>query len=297
MSNFFSYELPSIFSKLPRRLLPYVQLSRPYHFAGGVIPSLVGLSFVHNVDSMLKWYILFAIGSFAILGAGATINDIIDEHVDVSYYRSMSRPITSGRIHILDAILYFFVQLVIAFIVWLQLPETIKLMTLMNVFLVCIYPFMKRFLYVTQVYLGLVSAAPCLISYYMFEHNINIGIMCLWVALSIHCMVFDTFFEYSEYFHNKNIKAKSLALLIGANPKNFLASSIIFSLILLVYAGIERSLSMYYFAAVLLVECLTLIVIRKVNLTNQEQCLKSFLAIQMSNVVIFVGSTLDAYIK
>lgn len=297
MSNFFSYELPSIFSKLPKRLLPYVQLSRPYHFAGGVIPSLIGLSFIHNVDSMLKWYVLFAIGSFAILGAGATINDIIDEKVDVSYHRSMSRPITSGRIHILDAILHFFIQLVIAFIVWLQMPETIKLITLINVFFVCIYPFMKRFLYVTQVYLGLITAAPCLISYYMFEHNINIGIICLWIALSIHCMIFDTFFEYSEYFHNQNIKAKSLALLIGAKPKNFLASSSFLALVILVYAGIECSLSRYYFASVLLAECSTLIIIRKVNLTDQEQCLKSFLAIQMSNVVIFIGSALGAYIK
>ena len=156
---------------------------------------------------------------------------------------------------------------------------------------------MKRFLYITQVYLGLITAAPCLISYYMFENNISVGIICLWIALSIHCTVFDTFFEYSEYFHNQNIKAKSLALLIGAKPKHFLTISTIFALLLLLYAGIACSMSRFYFIFALLAECSTLFIINTINLTDQEQCLKSFLAIQMSNVVIFSGSILGAYIK
>ena len=79
---FFSYELPGIFSKFPRRLLPYIQLSRPYHFAGGVIPCLMGFHFASVQYDVLKWYILFIIGSFAILGAGATLNDIIDEKIE-----------------------------------------------------------------------------------------------------------------------------------------------------------------------------------------------------------------------
>lgn len=296
-NDFFSYELPVIFSGLPRGVLPYVQLSRPYHFAGGVIPCLMGFHFASIQYDILKWYILFIIGSFLILGAGATINDIIDHSIDKQYYRTMTRPIPSGRVSVQTALVYLFAQLSGAFIVWLYLPNMIKIMTIFELIMICIYPLMKRFMYFAQVYLGIIAGAPCIFSYYLFEGQITLAIVYLWAALAIHCVIFDTFFEYSEYFHNNNIQTKSIAFLIGCKPQNFFYISSIICLICLLYSGyLAHKTSLFYVISVFTIGYIML-TIKRTNFKHQEQCLKNFLAIQMAGIPILFGIIISSYVK
>lgn len=294
---FFSYELPGIFSKFPRRLLPYIQLSRPYHFAGGVIPCLMGFHFASVQYDVLKWYILFIIGSFAILGAGATLNDIIDEKIDKSYYRSMTRPIPSGRICVLSAIMYFVFQTFIAFFVWLQLPEMVKILTLIEFALIAIYPFMKRIMNFTQIYLGLIVGFPVLFSYCLFEGTITSSSIFLFIAISIHCLIFDTFFEYSEYFHNKDMKAKSIVFLVGKNSKLFFYICTMVFCGCLITAGAMSNKSLIYHVFCGLTSLFIILKIKFTDIYNQEECLKTFLMIQLSSIFILIGIILSAYIK
>ena len=298
MNNyFFSYEMPGIFAKFPRQILPYIQLSRPYHFAGGVIPCLMGFHFASVQHDVLKWYTLFIIGAFAILGAGATLNDIIDEKIDKSYYRSMARPIPSGRICVLSAIMYFVLQLFIAFFVWLQLPDVVKIMTLVEFALVAIYPFMKRIMNFTQFYLGFIVGLPVLFSYCLFEEKLTLSAIFLSIAISVHCVIFDTFFEYSEYFHNKDMRAKSIVFLVGKNSKLFFYILSIFCLICLLSAGHLSDKSLIYYISCLSTILFMIVKIYLTDIYNQEQCLKTFLSIQLSSIFILIGIILSAYIK
>lgn len=294
---FFSHELPKICALLPKKLLPYIQLSRPYHFAGGVVPCLIGLQFAGMRFDALYWHVLFLGGAFLILGAGATINDILDAKIDKSYHRSISRPIVSGRLSANTAVLYFLIQLVLAFFIWLQLPNEVKIMTFLELVLVCLYPLMKRITNFSQIYLGLIAGAPCIFSYYLFERKIDISIVSLWLALSIHCIIFDTFFEYAEYFHNKSIKAKSIAILVGAKPKIFLSSCIIMCLFFLIIAGIFSEKGSIYYLASFFSMAYIFYNVYSADMQNQSGCLKNFLRIQLSSVIIFLGAMANYYVS
>lgn len=295
-NNFFSYELPEGFSHFPKCFLAYLQLSRPHHFLAGVVPSLWGFHFASTQVDVLKWYLLFAVGAFLILGAGATINDIIDVQIDKTYYRTMSRPIPSGRIKKSHAYLFFLAQLLPAFIIWLYLPNTLKFMTLTELLLICIYPFLKRFLYISQVYLGFIAALPVSFSYYIFERAITPAIIFLVVSAAIICIIFDTFFEYSEYFHNNDIKAKSLALLIGSNPKTFFYVSSGICTICLAIAGYLAEKRLSYFVISVLAMIMLCRAIQKTDIRNQEECLRSFLSIQSVNLIILLGIFVSYYV-
>lgn len=295
-NNFFSYEVPSIFARLPHKFLPYVQLSRPYHFAGGVVPCLMGFHFASIQYDIWKWYALFIVGAFLILGAGATINDILDHTIDKQYYRSMTRPIPSGRVPLPSAVVYLLLQLCGAFLVWLYIPNMVKIMTFAELIAICIYPLMKRFMYFAQVYLGIIAGAPCVFSYYLFEGHISLAIILLWLALAIHCIIFDTFFEYSEYFHNQNMQAKSIACLIGKYPKKFFYISSILCLICLCLAGYFAHKTFLFYLVSAGTIGFIMYKIKCANFQNQEKCLQNFLAIQMAGIPILLGIIVSSYV-
>ena len=208
----------------------------------------------------------------------------------------MCRPIPSGRVGKLNAYIYFFIQLCAAFVIWLYLPNVLKIMTFVELILICIYPFFKRFLYLSQVYLGIIAALPMAFPYYLFEQKTSLSMLLLVVAGAIICIIFDTFFEYSEYFHNKNIKAKSVAIIIGCNPKKFFYICSILCLTCLLLAGYlsHRRLSYYVISSLAIFMLCT--IVRGTDIKDQEQCLRSFLSLQLINLIILFGIYISNYV-
>lgn len=291
---FFPDEIPGCFSKLPRILSSYIQLSRPHHFMAGVIPCLCGVQFSENTTNVLYWYFIFVIGAFLVLGAGETINDIIDRHIDAKYSKTMARPIPSGRVSIVSASVYFFIQLFLAFLIWLELPNSVKLMSLCLFFMICVYPFFKRFAIVTQIYLGIIPGLSALLPYYIFENKISIGIVFLILALSMICIIFDTVFEYAEFFNNPKTRIKSIAILFRSSPKKYLFICTLLYMIFLILAGIFENKGILFFIGGMLSYIFMLNTILKTDLQNAENCRNSFLKLQFTNLIIFISIVLSS---
>ena len=88
-------------------------------------------------------------------GAGCTLNDLADRHFDARVERTANRPIANGDISVANGIAFLVFQLLLALCILLQFNTfTIKLGTA-SLLLVFIYPFMKRFTYWPQAFLGL----------------------------------------------------------------------------------------------------------------------------------------------
>ena len=91
------------------------RLNKPIGFLLLFWPCAWGLTlafyFNGDVDIYLKYIILFFLGSVLMRSAGCIVNDIVDKDFDKKVKRTKQRPIASGKITVLNAIVYVFLHL------------------------------------------------------------------------------------------------------------------------------------------------------------------------------------------
>lgn len=97
---------------------------------------------------------LFATGAFVMRGAGCTINDMWDRKIDRRVERTRERPLASGELTQLDALVFLAAQLGVGAQVLLQLNGYSIGLGVASLGLVVVYPLMKRVTYWPQLVLG-----------------------------------------------------------------------------------------------------------------------------------------------
>lgn len=97
---------------------------------------------------------LFATGAFVMRGAGCTINDMWDREIDRQVERTRERPLASGELTQLDALVFLAAQLGVGAQVLLQLNGYSIGLGAASLGLVVVYPLMKRVTYWPQLVLG-----------------------------------------------------------------------------------------------------------------------------------------------
>ena len=95
------------------KLKIFIQLTRlnkPIGFMLLFWPCAWGLSLAYYYNPNLNLYIknltLFFLGSILMRSAGCIFNDIVDRNLDQKVERTKSRPIASGKISVLNALVY-----------------------------------------------------------------------------------------------------------------------------------------------------------------------------------------------
>ena len=102
------------------------------------------------------WYmLLFLVGAFVMRGAGCTWNDIVDRNYDGRVARTAGRPIPSGQVSVVQALLFGVALSLIGLAVLVQFNTFTIWLGIASLALVAIYPFSKRFTFWPQVVLGL----------------------------------------------------------------------------------------------------------------------------------------------
>src|ERR1700678_3154548 len=100
-------------------------------------------------------FIIFVAGTVLMRSAGCAINDYADRSFDPHVARTKNRPLAAGRISTLEALMLFALLSMTALMLALQLNKATLLLAVVGGFLAISYPFVKRFLPVPQMYLGL----------------------------------------------------------------------------------------------------------------------------------------------
>ena len=86
--------------------------------------------------------------------AGCIVNDIVDEKIDKKISRTKKRPIASGILDKKLAWAYVIVLCSLAFIILIQFNFLTILLGMFSMIFAFSYPFMKRFTYWPQLFLG-----------------------------------------------------------------------------------------------------------------------------------------------
>lgn len=253
--------MPEWLSGLPVQLRPYASLARwdrPVGIWLLVLPCWIGLAFTrigmgwHWID--IWWAALFFVGAVAMRGAGCTWNDITDQEIDASVARTAARPLPSGQVTTQQAYLWMAAQIFVGFLVWLCLPRDAKYIALLSIPLVAAYPFMKRYTWWPQAWLGMtfnwgVLVGAATVSYVSFPT------IFLWFALIAWTIAYDTIYALQDVEDDELAGVKSTARLfgdravLGAFSFHLIAAAIAGFATWLVGAGRIGSLTMMAFLA------------------------------------------------
>ena len=188
-----------------------------------------------------KWLIyifLFFIGSVLMRSAGCVYNDIIDKKIDQQVKRTKSRPVASNKVSVLNAwlltILLSFVSLIILF----QFNNTAILFGLSSGLLIILYPFMKRITYWPQLFLGIVFNWGVILTFLVFDKNINLEIILIYFSAILWTLGYDTIYGLQDIEDDLKINVKSTAIKFKNNIKLFLANIYLSSIFLIIAANI-----------------------------------------------------------
>jgi 4-hydroxybenzoate polyprenyltransferase len=167
---------------------------------------------------------LFAIGAWAMRGAGCTINDMIDRDIDRQVARTAKRPLASGALGLGQALIFCGVQCAIGLAVALLFHNrAVVLWALGSMSLVVIYPAMKRFTWWPQFFLGLAFNWGALLGWIAERGILDMPAFLLYAGGTLWTLHYDTIYAHQDKADDRRIGVKSSALRLGSGTKVALA--------------------------------------------------------------------------
>ena len=261
-------------------LIQLTRLNKPTGFLLLFWPCIWGLTlayyFNNETDLYLKYILLFFLGSVFMRSAGCIFNDIVDKDFDKKVERTKNRPITAGRISVLESFIYVVALCLISLLILLQFNLLTIMLGMSSMILAFAYPFMKRITYWPQLFLGLTFNWGIIMGWSAMTNNISTEPMLLYLSAIFWTLGYDTIYGLQDVYDDEIIGTKSTAIKFKDNIKIFVSACyclfVFFILILLFMMEISKS-------NLILVPLFILSLIYQIkifNIENPESCLKAF---------------------
>ncbi len=292
---------------LPRAAEPFIRLLRLDRPIGTWLlawPALWGLVFayrsnlsflVHNIDQWTPpvMFLLFFLGAFFTRSAGCVFNDLVDRKIDAQVARTKGRPLASGAISPLTAILILCVLLLAAFILLLQLNNLTIGLGVFIILPILIYPFLKRWTNWPQAGLALCFSWGALMGWTAVTDSADwIGILIMLGAFT-WTIGFDTIYAHQDREDDAVIGMKSTALMFGDKTRHWLTLFYSITIITLFSAGWMIGAKLIFFTSIALAALHASWQITTLNIDDPVNCLKRFRSNGFFGLIIFVGMLAD----
>jgi len=277
---------------LRERLKPYVQLMRLDRPIGILLllwPTLSALWIAAEGMPDLKVLVIFALGVTIMRSAGCVINDFADRNIDGLISRTSSRPLATGTLQPKQALMAFSGLGLLAFFLVLQLNTMTIWMSLVGLFLAITYPFMKRFTYLPQLYLGAAFGWAIPMAFSAQSNTVPSIAWLLFLANILWATIYDTFYAMADREDDLLVGVKSTAILFGDDDRLIIGILQLSFLMVMLLVGSQLAISFIYYIGLLIV--LGLFVYQQKLVINREpaQCLQAFINNNWVGAALFIG--------
>jgi 4-hydroxybenzoate polyprenyltransferase len=274
--------------RLPRRLRDYGLLARWDRPIGTwlvLLPCWWGLALAPGLPNL--WLgLLFAIGAFAMRGAGCTVNDLVDRRFDRQVARTRNRPLAAGRVSVVEALLFIGAQCLVGLLVLVGLPRQAALVALLSVPLIVIYPFMKRITWWPQAFLGITFNWGALVGYAAATGGLSWPALLLYASGFFWTLGYDTIYAHQDKADDVLVGVKSTALRLGAATPGWLVGFYGIMLALLVVAGALVHKGWGFYVVLLPVVWSLVRQIRGIGLDDLADCLARFRMNRLTGLLV-----------
>ena len=209
---------------LPRPLIPYAILGRFDRPIGAWLLFLPGLWAIclaaQNLSLGIWLTALFAIGSAVMRAAGCVVNDLWDRKLDRMVERTKGRPLASGILKPIDALVFLALLLAIGLFILSQLDDQARILGVASLIPVSLYPLAKRVTWWPQIVLGLVFGWGAPMGF-AAAAALHWPALALYLAAIFWILGFDTIYAHQDREDDALIGVKSTARLFGAQTAPF----------------------------------------------------------------------------
>ncbi|RDL44874.1 4-hydroxybenzoate octaprenyltransferase [Marinomonas piezotolerans] len=248
---------------------------------------------------MPQWHliVIFVLGVFAMRSAGCVINDYADRKVDGHVDRTKNRPLPSGRVTEKEALWLFASLAILSFVLVLFTDFQTILLSFVGLFLASLYPFMKRYTHLPQLFLGLAFSWAIPMAY--SAQGGSLADPELWMLFVANCfwtIAYDTYYAMTDRPDDLKIGIKSTAILFGRYDLLVITLLQGLTLSMMTWIGVLAELSWIYFVSIAGAVVLFYLQFQQARGRDRQACFRSFLDNNRVGYCLFAGILLNYYI-
>jgi 4-hydroxybenzoate polyprenyltransferase len=241
-----------------------------------------------------KILFIMILGVIFMRAAGCAINDFADRKVDAHVERTKTRPLATGIIRAREAIFVFLGLVVASASILFFLPIETFYWSFGALFLAFIYPFMKRYTHLPQVFLGAAFSWSIPMAYTAVGQTPDVTCWLLYFGNLAWTVAYDTQYAMTDREYDLKIGVKSTAILFGRYDIQIVGLLQVLSLVLIGGALYLESL-LYPFGLIALVIVTIDFVYQAVKTKDRDPqiCFWAFRHNRWVGMIIFVGIFLE----
>jgi len=269
------------------------RLNRPIGIYLLMWPMLWALWFAASSFPDPRLLFIFVLGTILTRSAGCAVNDFADREIDLNVKRTSNRPLATGVISPLEALVVAGVLMMLAFgLVLLTDPLTIKL-SFVALILAALYPFSKRFTYLPQLFLGAAFAWAIPMAFAAQSGELTRVTWLAFIAALLWAVAYDTQYAMADREDDIKIGVKSSAILFGDADIAIIA--IIQAMVLFALALLGQTLDrgVIFYLGLALAALLFAYQTFLIRNREPERCIQAFLNNNYVGLIIFICIVLD----
>jgi 4-hydroxybenzoate polyprenyltransferase len=274
------------------KIRAYWQLTRMNRPIGSLLllwPTLWSLVLSAKGMPDLNVLIVFILGVFLMRSAGCVINDFADRKVDGHVKRTQQRPLPAGLVTAKESVRLFIILALLSFALVLTMNRLTILLSIVGIILAFIYPFMKRYTHLPQLFLGLAFSWSIPMAWAAQANELPAIVWFLFVINALWTIAYDTQYAMVDRDDDLKIGVKSTAILFGRYDKLIIGILQLSTLLMLIAIGQEYQLSTIYFWSILLVGGLFVYQQYLIKQRQRDPCFRAFLNNNYVGMIITVG--------
>src|SRR5688572_5128708 len=233
--------------------------------------------------------VVFTLGVWLTRSAGCVINDYADRWLDPHVERTKSRPLATGEVSSREALALFAAMMLAAFALVLLTNRLTVWLSVAGVFLAATYPFLKRYTYLPQVYLGLAFGWGIPMAFAAVQGTVPTLAWLLFLANLLWTTGYDTWYAMVDRDDDLRAGAKSTAILFG--DADLVAQGLLFAgfLCAMWLVGARAGLGVFY---VVPLGIAAVLVVRQFWIARTRMpadCFEAFVSNQWVGLALFAG--------
>ncbi len=181
-----------------------------------LLPCLWALVLASDGKPRLSLLLIFTAGAFLMRSAGVVFNDMADRDIDQQVARTRSRPLASGRLSMMAALVTAGILVLLAAGLLTLLNTYTLLLSPIALLLAAIYPLAKRFLHIPQAILGIAFGWGIIMAWAAVRNAVDTPAWVLYMATICWTVAYDTIYALQDREDDARIGVRSAAIFFGS---------------------------------------------------------------------------------
>ena len=270
-----------------------IRLHRPVGIWLLLWPALWGLWLAARGHPHEHVFVVFVLGVVLTRSAGCAVNDFADRRFDPHVARTCDRPVAAGRVSGPEALLIYAILSLLALALVLTLDRLTVAYAIGGAALTVVYPFLKRFFPLPQVWLGAAFSWSVPMAFAAEQHAVPRLAWVVFIAGLMWTAVYDTMYAMADREDDLKLGIRSTAILFGDADRWVLAAMQGLVLYSLWLAGEQAALGLWFRLG--LAAGAALFAYQQWLIRNRDPagCFRAFSNNSWFGLAVFVGIALD----